>query len=112
MPDAGERRARDGVSNVETLRVELGGVVGMLENLGKYGEITKQAAEAGGVDKLISAIEKAAYAKGAATGVLVGGAAVSGVTAVVMAYRSRKARGEEAKEHLRAAAREAEGRDS
>jgi hypothetical protein len=84
----------------------------MLENLGKYGEITKQAAEAGGVDKLISAIEKAAYTKGAAVGVVVGGAAVSGVTAAVMAYRSHKARAEEAKEQLRTTAREAERSDS
>ncbi|CAM5263152.1 hypothetical protein ABT013_16490 [Streptomyces bacillaris] len=80
----------------------------MLENLGKYGEITKQAAEAGGVDKLISVIEKAAYTKGAAVGVVVGGAAVSGVAAAVVAYRSRKARAEAAKKELRTTARDAE----
>ncbi|MEU2197512.1 hypothetical protein ABZ592_30960 [Streptomyces fimicarius] len=80
----------------------------MLENLGKYGEITKQAAEAGGVDKLISVIEKAAYTKGAAVGVVVGGAAVSGVAAAVVTYRSRKARAEEAKKVLRTTARDAE----
>ncbi|MFZ4179866.1 hypothetical protein [Streptomyces sp. R02] len=88
----------------------------MLENLGKYGEITKQAAEAGGVDQFISAIEKAAYTKGAARGAVIAAAAaataVGGVAAAVKTYRARKARAEEAKEQLRATVRESEEDDA
>lgn len=81
-------------------------------NLGKYQEITTLAKKAGGVDKLISAIEKAAFAKGATVGAVVGGAAASGVAVAVKRYQSRKARAEEAKEELKAAVQESEASDS
>jgi hypothetical protein len=60
------------------------------------------AKEAGGVDKLIRAIEKAAFQKGAGAGA-VGALAVGGVAvAAKRSWDTRKARAEEAKEQLKA----------
>jgi predicted MFS family arabinose efflux permease len=80
-------------------------------NLGAYQAITTAAKAAGGVDKFISAIEKAAFNKGAAAGAVGGGLVVGGAFAVANrvrgAWKAREARAEEAKQELRALVQEA-----
>jgi hypothetical protein len=79
-------------------------------NLGGYQTITTAAKEAGGVDKLISAIKKAAYGKGFGTGATVGALAVGGAVAVASRFRqakeAREERAEAAEEQLKATLRE------
>ncbi|MGA5278660.1 hypothetical protein ACPCKL_33890 [Streptomyces cellulosae] len=57
----------EGVSDVGNVPRVAGGVVGMLDSLGPYGEITELAKEMGGGD-LIGSFGKAAYDKGVAAG--------------------------------------------
>ncbi|MEU5267103.1 hypothetical protein [Streptomyces hygroscopicus] len=80
-------------------------------NLGAYQAITTAAKAAGGVDKLISTIKKAAFAKGVAAGAVGGVLAACGGFAVTGrvrdALKAREARAEEAEEQLKALVREA-----
>jgi hypothetical protein len=82
----------------------------MTGNLGLYQEITTAAGKAGGVDKLISSIEKAAaskaFGKGVGLGVAGALAVVGGAAAVKRSFDARRAAREaladESKEILKA----------
>ncbi|MFE7238220.1 hypothetical protein [Streptomyces sp. NPDC057580] len=74
-------------------------------NLGRYQDITTAAKAAGGVDKLIKAIEKVAYVKGAGVGAA-GVLAVGGAVAAARHFQGAKKAAEEAKEQLKAEVQE------
>ncbi|MGC9495646.1 hypothetical protein [Streptomyces sp. WG7] len=76
-----------------------------MSNLGRYQDITTQAAEAGGVDEWIEAIKKAAQLKGVGIGA-VGALAATGVAAFAVSRyqavkKARDASANEAEERLK-----------
>ncbi|MFF0285025.1 hypothetical protein [Streptomyces sp. NPDC005262] len=76
-----------------------------MSNLGRYQDITAAAKAAGGVDKLVKAIEKVGFVKGAWVGAA-GGLAVGGAVAAAGHFRGVKKAAEEAKEQLKAEVQE------